>query len=758
MGNELTTVKAGNNRPSPLTVNKVEQLTPGKTDNADRTVGDTNHPAVTPESLVPLLGDYLLEAGVITPDQLQLALEYQKNQEAIGKPRMLGQALSDLGLVDQGMLDQAIAKQLVSLHKALKDSNRQLELRVNERTQELERRIVEIRTAADITQLAISTSSLDELLNRTVNLIADRFGYNQVIVFLTDPLGEYVILSEASGPMGKSLKETGYKLQIGSQSMIGWVAANNEVRVSANVGKDPFYLEEELLPDTKAEATIPLSINGHQGNPQVLGVLDVQHTELNAFDQNAIATLQTIANHIAATIYNFRLLENAQRSLQVISSLYQTSHRIAQAGKVADIIDIAANSLKQAPFVSAVLLADRKHMIVYEIQDRESTGEDGQAYASTLPRTPAPQEGNREAIHEMQPDSEWPVISTSELIPHFRTSEYQLVDLEKTTILPEALLAIPYKYGCKTAAFFPVLADGNLEAVFILGARLKKSLTETSIQPYASLSEQTNTALEKVYALQKVEKRLSALQTLNTIGQAVSIETDLQSLYRSVHNEVSQIMGDINFIIALYDKETNQINIPYMYEEHAVRTVDPFPLGEGLTSIIIRTRQPLMIVEDTENRTRELGAIVLGAPAKSWMGVPLLIGGEAIGAMIIQDLEIEFRFDEDDLRLMSTLALQVAAGFRNARLLENTYRQAERDRLLHEISRKIRSSTDIHTILKTTAQELGKFTGARRARIELYGEDGDVGTEHRGTQHRDGTEHLPPRCSVPTFPPAEDNL
>jgi GAF domain-containing protein len=699
-----------------------------------------NELSVTPESLVPRLGDYLQEAGVITSDQLQRALEYQKNQEAIGRPRILGQALSDLGFVDRDTLDKVIARQLVSLHEALQDSNRQLELRVSQRTQELERRIVEIRTAAEITQLAISTVSMDELLNRTVNLIADRFGYAQVTVFLIDPLEQYAVLSEASGTMGKTLKETGYKLPVGSQSMVGWVAANNQARVSANVGEDPFYLEEEFLPDIKAEATIPLSVNDLQGKPQVLGVLDVQHTELNAFDQNAVATLQTVANHIAATIHNIRLHENTKKSLEEISTLYLASHHIAQADKVADIIDIAANSLKQAPFVSAVLLADHKRMIVYEIQDQDSTAVGGETGETEHHQTFANQDGNSNPSQEGQSGWEWPLISPVDLISHFKPNEYQIIDLEKTDTLPEPLLAIPRKYGCKVAAFLPIVADGNLEAVFILGARHRKSLTDKSVQPYANLSEQTATALEKVYALQKVEKRLTALQTLNTVSQAVSTETDMYSLYRSVHNEVTQIMGEVNFIIALFDKQSNMINIPYMYEDHTVKTVDPFPLGEGLTSILIRTRQPLMIVEDTENRARELGAIVLGAPAKSWMGVPLLIGGEAIGAMIVQDLEMELRFDEEDLSLMSTLALQVAAGFRNARQLESTYQQAVRDRLLHEISRKIRSSSDMHTILKTTAQELGKYTRARRAHIEL------------------GSSITQPQTqSVPPFSPPEDN-
>ncbi len=707
-------------------------------------------PSITTESLVPRLGESLLEAGVITTDQLQRALDYQKEQAANGKVRMLGQALSELGFVDQATLDRAIARQLMTLHDALQDANRQLEQRVTQRTEELERRIIEIRTAAEITQLAISTTSIGELLERTVNLIGDRFGYSQVTVFLNDPLGEFTVLSEASGDMGQTLKRTGYKIPIGSQSMVGWVAAHNQTRVSANVGEDPFYQEQDILPNIKTEATIPLSVNDYQGNPQVLGVLDVKHTRLNAFDQDTLATLQTVANHIAATISNLRLLQDTQNRLHEISSLYQVSHKIAKAEKIADIIDIAANSLKDAPLFSAVLLPDGKHMIVYQIQDRRSSSEAGEIDEEPRTNTDAPAVDPGDTDQEEHTDLVWPIISTTELMTYFKSNEYKLVDLENPDLLPHALIAIPRHFGCKAAVMIPVIAEDNLEAIFILGSRQKNFLTEETIQPYASLSQQTTTALEKVYALQKVERRLNALQTLNTVSQAVSIETDLKSLYRSVHNEVNQIMGDVSFIIALYEKETDLISIPYMYEEHSVKSVDPFPLGKGLTSIIIRTRQPLMIVEDTENRTRELGALVLGAPAKSWMGVPLLIGGEPIGAMIVQDLEKELRFDEDDLRLMSTLALQVAAGLRNARLLDNTYRQAERERLLHEISRKIRGSTDMQTILKSTAQELGKYTGARRVRIELG--------KQNGAQDKDENVNVSEKPPVPPFSSIEDSV
>jgi len=99
--------------------------------------------------------------------------------------------------------------------------------------------------------------------------------------------------------------------------------------------------------------------------------------------------------------------------------------------------------------------------------------------------------------------------------------------------------------------------------------------------------------------------------------------------------------------------------------------------------------------------------------------VPLLVAGDVIGAIVIQDPYQERRFDEDDLRLMVTLASQVAVAIRNARLLESTHRQAERERALNEITAQIRSSGSAQKILQTATEEVARLLGASRARMVL---------------------------------------
>jgi GAF domain-containing protein len=257
------------------------------------------------------------------------------------------------------------------------------------------------------------------------------------------------------------------------------------------------------------------------------------------------------------------------------------------------------------------------------------------------------------------------------------------------------------------------MQEGILSAIIIMGSREKGAITQTSLQPFAALLELVTTALEKVTALQSTQQRLQDLQILNDFSQAIGNETNPSKLYRLIHEEIKKIVGDIAFYIALFDAETELIEIPYLYEGDAPMQVDPFPLGEGLTSIVIRTRQPLMLVEDTEQRAKALGARTIGEAAKSWLGVPLTIGGEVVGVLTVQDVEKEHRFSEDDLRLLTTLSTQIAGVIHNSRLLDESQRRALQLETASLISRDTSATLDQDELLQ-------KAVNLVRDRFEFY--------------------------------------
>jgi signal transduction protein with GAF and PtsI domain len=190
-------------------------------------------------------------------------------------------------------------------------------------------------------------------------------------------------------------------------------------------------------------------------------------------------------------------------------------------------------------------------------------------------------------------------------------------------------------------------------------------------------------------------------------------------------------------MIAEFDPGSETIQVPYLYEHPELLSVDPFPLGEGLTSTLINTCQPLLLSGDVESQARDLGAKILGGIPKSWLGVPLLIAEKPIGALVVQDMENAGRFTEDDQRMLTSLGSQIAVTIYNARLIEQSRRLAERERLLHEVTSKIRSSTDMRTILATTATEIGRALNLQRATMAVGLDETAYADKDRGQENGD---------------------
>jgi GAF domain-containing protein len=227
---------------------------------------------------------------------------------------------------------------------------------------------------------------------------------------------------------------------------------------------------------------------------------------------------------------------------------------------------------------------------------------------------------------------------------------------------------------------------------------------------------------------QIIHRRLAELESLWKISQAIALETELNKLYELIHTQLTEVMGEIgSFAIVFYDKASNRLNIPYMVEDGQAISVPPFPLGQGLSSIVIRTGRPLLLAHSSAEKASELGAIFVGQPAKSWLGVPLALAGETFGLIIAQDTHQEGRFGEEDERLLSLVAAQVALVVRNARLIDEIRRQAQVQQEVIQISNQLRRSMDMESILKTTAQSLASALKARQARVRL---SVSAGSEH----------------------------
>lgn len=114
---------------------------------------------LTPEMLIPRMGEYLVQKGLITEKSLQQALDYQQEQTSRGNTVLLGQALIDLNFLDRSELDQAVTEQILHLRSALQASNRNLERRVEERTAELQKALERVSELSQLKANFISNIS-----------------------------------------------------------------------------------------------------------------------------------------------------------------------------------------------------------------------------------------------------------------------------------------------------------------------------------------------------------------------------------------------------------------------------------------------------------------------------------------------------------------------------------------------------------------------------------------------------------------------
>ena len=290
---------------------------------------------------------------------------------------------------------------------------------------------------------------------------------------------------------------------------------------------------------------------------------------------------------------------------------------------------------------------------------------------------------------------------------------------------PKTIQKILTENNCDRYAIMPVMEDNSLLAVLIVGAQAEQSLSEENLDPLIRLCETIPVVLENAKVAHITQQRLHELETISETSQAISSSNDLVELYELIHKQIRTAFGDTYFAVALYEHHNKTIELPYIYQDGAIKTQPSFPLGEELVSILIRTRQPLLLAEDVEQRTLALGAKTGDELAKSWLGCPLIVGGEVIGALIIQDFEHEQRFHQDDLRFMIALSSQVAGSINNIHLLEDARRRALQLETVAEISREVSSSLIVDNLLRQAVNLLSERMNFYHSAIFLIDQTGE---------------------------------
>jgi GAF domain-containing protein/HAMP domain-containing protein len=189
----------------------------------------------------------------------------------------------------------------------------------------LERRARYQEATATVARDVASMLDVGELLSRVVTLVSRQLGFYHTGVFLLDPTGEWVELRAASSEGGQRMLGRRHRLRAQGEGIVGYVADRGEARVALDVtsassvepGEDAAYFDNPDLPETRSEVALPLRARG-----EILGVLDVQSKEREAFTEEDVAVLQTLADQVATAISNAQLFGQVQEALEAERRAY----------------------------------------------------------------------------------------------------------------------------------------------------------------------------------------------------------------------------------------------------------------------------------------------------------------------------------------------------------------------------------------------------------------------------------------------------
>lgn len=205
---------------------------------------------------------------------------------------------------------QANANELRTSNKQLTELRDVLELRVLERTSALEKRATQLQTVSSVARTIAALKDLDSLLPEITKLVSEQFGFYHAGIFLIDEANEYAILQAANSEGGMRMLNRQHKLRLDETSIVGYVTSRGEPRIALDVGMDAVFFNNPDLPETRSEMALPLQAGG-----RTIGALDVQSTETNAFSQEDINVLTTLADQVAIAIENARLFGESRSAL-----------------------------------------------------------------------------------------------------------------------------------------------------------------------------------------------------------------------------------------------------------------------------------------------------------------------------------------------------------------------------------------------------------------------------------------------------------
>jgi len=549
----------------------------------------------------------------------------------------------------------ALAHAFNSMTFQLRNLITDLENRVMDRTRELENRSSQLRKAAQVAHETSRSSDLNELLTTAALLIRERFNYYHVGIYLLDERSEFAILKSAAGGAGSQLLEQGYRQKVGEFGLIGSAVVDRKTHVANKLDLETSLFDRDLMPDSQSEATIPLRVGD-----RVAGVVDLHSTRDGDFESDTIEVLQTMADQLAVSIENMRLLDEMQETVRKLESAY--------------------GQYTTGTWQSFVQRTRRLRGLRYRGLQAE-----------------APSGMTKEALEALQ-------LQKTILGEKF-------IEAESETM--RNTLAIPMKLRGQTLGVVNVEFEGYRPSADTVAFYEEVTERLALALDNVRLIEETNLRSEQLKLLQEITAAAASHVNLENLFDDVTAR--IREGFEADH------CGVILFDPGKHTGTLVSSNsaTPISPAQHLLGTKIPLQEEQILRDIAKSQKSNILTAKEVAAGKGPFSALLNTLGVSNHVFIPLMSRGELLGVIMMNISDPERHFGEDDLLLMDQISLQITTAIEVARVFERIERRAQRERQISEITSKVRSSTNVDIILQTAVQELAEALDVPKGTINL---------------------------------------
>ncbi len=413
----------------------------------------------------------------------------------------------------------------------------------------------------------------------------------------------------------------------------------------------------KIIPGTefpKSVLFVPLNVGDKVTSYVTLQNIDKE----NAFSDADVRLLETLANSMSVALENARLFDETTRLLK------ETEQRTAELAVINSVQEGLAKELDMQGIYD--LIGDRLCELFPDSQ--------------TLVIRTFDHENNIENWHYAKEKGERQIVA-----PHpFNWNSKLLIKSRKPLNIKKDYIETSKKHGGKgvtagqppkSALFVPMISSDIVRgSISLQNVDEEDAFSESDLRLLTTLTNSMSVALENARLfdetnrlLAEAKQRAVELSTVNNISKALASQLDAADLIKMVGDQLKDLFKANIVYLALYNPTTKIINFAYQFGEEMPSRI----IGEGLTSKILLSGEPLLINKDLQEQTLQMGIQRMGVDASSYLGVPIPVGDEIIGVLSVQSTEQENRFNENDLRLLTTIASSVGVALNNATLFED---------------------------------------------------------------------------------------